>query len=261
VTLYEDNNTTANRLVNSCQPLFETIGAQKGFWLDIQTFKAAFFQHFLTKFNVSWQSSSPHYRIQRPSRSRNKTNQETRLRLQNRWQSRSRQAGPSPDAVSERPRCGGGPSPAESVFTRPIRDGLPSHHRSFTNEWQREPEELERRMTASREKSRDFHDATAHTLAALCRKSRPHSRPRHFQMVHSGQGNRSWTKQGLLGSHRKRKRISSEPSPYPLPNPRHARNTQTSDDIHRSSARQTGHTNSKSKRHSNSSRTASTSTS
>jgi hypothetical protein len=59
--LYEDNNTTANRLVNSCQPLFETIGAPKGFWFDIQTFKAAFFQDFLTKFNVSWQSSSPHY--------------------------------------------------------------------------------------------------------------------------------------------------------------------------------------------------------
>jgi hypothetical protein len=61
VTLYEDKNTTANRLVNSCRPLFETMEAPVGFWSDNQPFKAAFFQDFLDKFNVSWNSSSPYY--------------------------------------------------------------------------------------------------------------------------------------------------------------------------------------------------------
>jgi hypothetical protein len=54
-------NTTANRLVNSCRPLFETMGAPEGFWSDNQPFKSAFFQDFLAKFNVSWHSSSPYY--------------------------------------------------------------------------------------------------------------------------------------------------------------------------------------------------------
>ncbi len=65
------------------------------------------------------------------------------------------------------PRCGGGPSPAESVFGRPIRDSLPSHARSFSKEWQRPTDELERRVDASRERSKKFYNATTHTLAAL----------------------------------------------------------------------------------------------
>jgi hypothetical protein len=35
--------------------------APVGFWSDNQPFKAAFFQDFLAKFNVSWHSSSPYY--------------------------------------------------------------------------------------------------------------------------------------------------------------------------------------------------------
>jgi hypothetical protein len=168
VALYDDKNTTANRLVNSCRPLFATMGAPEGFWSDNQPFKAAFFQDFLAKFNVSWHSSSPHY-------SKSNGRAETEIKQIKKLVCGSRTDGKlDPDKLAQAlmlfrnaPRCGGGPSPAESLFNRPIRDGLPSHHRSFTNEWQREPEELERRMTASREKSREFHDATAHTLAVL----------------------------------------------------------------------------------------------
>ena len=65
------------------------------------------------------------------------------------------------------PRCGGGPSPAENLFGRPIRDGLPAHARSFKKEWQRQSEELERRTEAAREKSIEFDNATAHPLTAL----------------------------------------------------------------------------------------------
>lgn len=83
---------------------------------------------------------------------------------------------------------------------------------------------------------------------------------RFRKLVHPRQDNRSRTKQGLPGLYRKRKRIPPEPSAPPLPSPRNARNARTSDDI-RSSARPTRRTNPKSKCHSNSSRTASTSTS
>jgi hypothetical protein len=168
VTLYEDKNTTANRLVNSCRPLFETMGAPEGFWSDNQPFKAAFFQDSLAKFNVSWHSSSPHY-PKSNGRAEAEIKQIKKLVCGSKTDGRV-----DPDKMAKAlmlfrnaPRCGGGPSPAESVFNRPIRNGLPSRHRSFTNEWQREPEELERRMTASREKSREFYDANAHTLAAL----------------------------------------------------------------------------------------------
>ena len=61
VTIYDDKNTTANLLVNSCRTLFATMGAPKGLWSDNQPFKAAFFQDFLAKFKVSWHSSSPHH--------------------------------------------------------------------------------------------------------------------------------------------------------------------------------------------------------
>jgi hypothetical protein len=165
VTLYDDKNTTANRLVNSCQPLFATMGAPEGFWSDNQPFKAAFFQDFLAKFNVSWHSSSPHY-------SKSNGRAEAEIKQIKKIVCGSRTDGTiDPDQAlmlfCNAPRCGGVPSPAESLFNRTIRDGLLSHYRSFTNEWQREPEELKRRMTASREKSREFNDATAHTFAAL----------------------------------------------------------------------------------------------
>jgi hypothetical protein len=65
------------------------------------------------------------------------------------------------------PRCGGGPSPAESVFGRPIRDGLPAHARSFAQEWQRPTDELDKRAEASREKSKEFYNTKTHTLPVL----------------------------------------------------------------------------------------------
>ena len=168
VTLYDDKNTSANRLVNSCRTLFATMGAPEGFWSDNQPFKAALFQDFLTKYQVSWHSSSPHY-PKSNGRAEVEIKQIKKLVCGSKTDGRV-----DPDKLTQAlmlfrnaPRCGGGPSPAESVFNRPIRDGLPLHQRAFTNQWQREPEELERRVIASREKSRKFHDATAHTLAVL----------------------------------------------------------------------------------------------
>ena len=168
VTLYDDKNTSANRLVNSCRPLFATMGAPEGFWSDNQPFKAAFFQDFLAKFNVSWHSSSPHY-PQSNGRAEAEIKQIKKLVCGSKTDGRV-----DPDKLAQAlmlyrnaPRCGGGPSPAESLFNRPIRDGLPAHTRSFKKEWQREPEELERRVVAAREKSEKFHNATAHSLAVL----------------------------------------------------------------------------------------------
>ena len=168
VTLYDDKKTSANRLINSCRSLFATMGSPEGFWSDNQPFKSASFQDFLAKFKVSWHSSSPHY-PQSNGRAEAEIKQIKKLISGSKTDGRT-----DPDKLAQAmmlfrnaPRCGGGPSPAESVFNRPIRDSLPSHHRSFTNEWQREPEELERRATASRERSKEFHDATTYTLTAL----------------------------------------------------------------------------------------------
>lgn len=65
------------------------------------------------------------------------------------------------------PRCGGGASPAEAVFGHPIRDTLPAHPRSFTNQWQRPEEELKERTEAARERSAAFYNRTAHPLTDL----------------------------------------------------------------------------------------------
>jgi hypothetical protein len=117
VTLYEDKNTTANRLVNSCRPLFETMDAPEGFWSDNQPFKAAFFQDSLAKFNVSWHSSSPHY-PKSNGRAEAEIKQIKKLVCVSKTDGRV-----DPDKMAKAlmlfrnaPRCGGGPSPAESVF-------------------------------------------------------------------------------------------------------------------------------------------------
>ena len=168
VTVYGDKNTTASRLANSCRALFSVMGAPVGFWSDNQPFKATFFQDFLTKFNVAWHSSSPHY-PQSNGRAEAEIKQIKKL-----VQGAKTDGKIDLDKLAQSlmlyrnaPRCGGGPSPAESLFNRPIRDGLPAHTRSFQKEWQREPEELERRVVAAREKSQIFYNTTAHSLAVL----------------------------------------------------------------------------------------------
>ena len=143
VTMYNDKNTTAHRLINSSRAFFATFSAPEGFWSDNQPFKAAAFQDFLRTYNVSWHSSSPHY-PQSNGRAKAEIKQIKKLicgsKVGGKWN-----ADKMIQALMlfrNAPRCGGGPSPAESVFGRPIRDGLPAHKRSFTKEWQRPTEEL-----------------------------------------------------------------------------------------------------------------------
>ena len=114
VTLYDDKNTTANRLVNSCRPLFAAMGAPEGFWSDNQPFKAALFQDFLTKYQVSWHSSSLHY-SKSNGREEAEVKQIKEIVCGSRTDSRI-----DPDKLAQAlmlfrnaPRCGGGPSPAE----------------------------------------------------------------------------------------------------------------------------------------------------
>ena len=163
--MYNDKNSTAYRLVNSFRTFFSTMGAPEGLWTDNQPFKAAEFQDLLREFNVSWHSSSPHY-------SQSNVRAEAKIKAIKKLVSGSTVGGKwdankMAHAFRNAPRCGGGPSPAESVFGRPIRDSLPSHARSFAKEWQRQTDELERRVEVSRERSRKFYDATTHTLPTL----------------------------------------------------------------------------------------------
>ena len=168
VTMYGDKNTTAHRLANSSRAFFSTMGAPEGLWSDNQPFKAAAYQDLLRKYNVSWHSSSPHY-PQSNGRAEAEIKQIKKLvcgsKVGGRWD--ADQMAHALMLFRNAPRCGGGPSPAESVFGRPIRDGLPAHARSFAKEWQRPTEELERRVEAAREKSREFYNAHTHTLAEL----------------------------------------------------------------------------------------------
>ena len=144
------------------------MGAPEGLWSDNQPFKAAAYQDLLRKYNVSWHSSSPHY-PQSNGRAEAEIKQIKKLvcgsKVGGRWD--ADQMAHALMLFRNAPRCGGGPSPAESVFGRPIRDGLPAHARSFAKEWQRPTEELERRVEAAREKSREFYNAHTHTLAEL----------------------------------------------------------------------------------------------
>lgn len=105
--------------------------------------------------------------VQWPSRSRNQTNKKLICgsKVGGKWDAdKMRQA---LMLFQNAPRCGGGPSPVENVFGRPIRDGLPAHKRSFTKEWQRPTEELERRVDAAREKNKEFYNTNTRVLGNL----------------------------------------------------------------------------------------------
>jgi hypothetical protein len=166
--MYNDKNTTAYRLANSSRTFFSTMGAPEGLWSDNQPFKADEFQQVLRKFNVTWHSSSPHY-PQSNGRAEAEIKEIKKLvsgsKVGGRWD--ADKMAQALMLFRNAPRCGGGPSPAESVFGRPIRDNLPAHARSFAQEWQRPTDELDRRTEAAREKSKEYYNSNTHMLPVL----------------------------------------------------------------------------------------------
>ena len=168
VTMFRDKNTTAWRLSNAFRDFFSTFGAPIRLWTDNQPFKAAEFQDFLQSYGVTWGSCSPHYQQSNGRAEAEVKTMKTLVhgaKVGGKW---------NEDKMARAlllfrntPRCGGGPSPAESVFGRLIRDALPCHARAFSKEWQRPEEELQHRTEAARGRSEAFYNATAHTLAAL----------------------------------------------------------------------------------------------
>ncbi|MFO0203429.1 MAG: hypothetical protein ACK528_09905, partial [Alphaproteobacteria bacterium] len=58
----------------------------------------------------------------------------------------------------------GGQSPAQMVFSRPVRDCLPAHRRSFAAEWQKDADVLEKRARRAKELRTEHFNRRAHTL-------------------------------------------------------------------------------------------------
>jgi hypothetical protein len=58
-------------------------------------------------------------------------------------------------------------SPAQLIFNRPIRDGLPAHRRSFASEWQKEAREIEQSQRKMLEKTTNYYNRDAKDLPEL----------------------------------------------------------------------------------------------
>ncbi len=138
VTMFQNKNSTAGRLLEAFQTLFvATGGAPVKLWTDNVPFQAAEFQAFLRDWDVSWASSSPHY-PQSNGRAQVGIKSMKKLVI-------GCKTGGRPDAnklaksfllFRNAPRMGGA-SPAQLVINRPVRDSLPAHRRSFAPEWQK----------------------------------------------------------------------------------------------------------------------------
>ena len=168
VVLFPNKNTTANRLIIAFREFFVSSGgAPTKLWTDNSPFQAAEFQAFLSDWKISWGSSSPHY-------AQSNGRAEAGIKSMKKLVIGSKSGGrPDPDKLAKAillfrnaPRLGGA-SPAQLVFNRPIRDGLPAHHRSFAPEWQQAAEILEQRShrTLTRQVAR--YNRSAHPLPAF----------------------------------------------------------------------------------------------
>jgi hypothetical protein len=131
---------------------------------DNSPFKAAEFQLFLKDWGISFGSSSPHYH-------QSNGRAEASIKSMTKLVKGSRSGGQvDPDKLAKAillfrnaPRYGGA-SPAQLVFNRPVRDGLPAHRRFFASEWQRAAHMLEERTKHAIEKNTAHYNQSTRLL-------------------------------------------------------------------------------------------------
>ena len=165
---FKDVNTSARQVIHETRLFFSQVGAPLKFWSDNgPQFAAAEFKQFLTDWGIIGGTSSPHYA---QSNGRAEAEVKTMKKL---IVGSSTSGSFNPDKFAKAilmfrnaPRLGGA-SPAQLVFSRPVRDTLPAHHRSFAAEWQQAATELEQRALDAKENRITHYNSTAHDLKPL----------------------------------------------------------------------------------------------
>lgn len=166
--MFTDKQTTARRLVEEFREFFVSIGgAPVKLWSDNSLFPSAEFQDFLRDWNVAWGSSSPHF-------PQSKGRAEVGIKSIKSLVTGSRTGGKFDKNKMAKalllyrnaPRLGL-QSPAQLVFNRPIRDGLPAHRRSYAPEWQNNAREIEAKSLKAQEKSAAYYNQNAKDLKEL----------------------------------------------------------------------------------------------
>ncbi|XP_046647670.1 uncharacterized protein LOC124337676 [Daphnia pulicaria] len=166
---FPDTNTSTRRVIDALRSFFTCgAGAPVKLWSDGgPQFKSDEFLAFLRDWDISNGRSSPHH-PQSNGYAESAVKSMKKL-IAGSWSSGSF----DPDTFGKalllfrNAPMSGGASPSQIVFSRPTRDLLPAHRRSFAPEWQQAAELLEKRAQRAKELQIQHFNRTAHPLPPL----------------------------------------------------------------------------------------------
>jgi hypothetical protein len=166
---FPDTNMSTRRVIDTLRSFFTCgAGAPVKLWSDGgPQFKSDEFLAFLRDWDISNGRSSPHH-PQSNGYAESAVKSMKKL-IAGSWSSGSF----DPDTFGKalllfrNAPMSGGASPSQIVFSRPTRDLLPAHRRSFAPEWQQAAELLEKRAQRAKELQIQHFNRTAHPLPPL----------------------------------------------------------------------------------------------
>jgi transposase InsO family protein len=166
---FPDTNTSTRRVIDALRSFFTCgAGAPVKLWSDGgPQFKSDEFLAFLRDWDISNGRSSPHH-PQSNGYAESAVKSMKKL-IAGSWSSGSF----DPDKFGKalllfrNAPMSGGASPSQIVFSRPTRDLLPAHRRSFAPKWQQAAELLEKRAQHAKELQIQHFNRSAHPLPPL----------------------------------------------------------------------------------------------
>lgn len=168
VVVFKDEKTTARRVIDAVRAFFISVGVAVKFWSDNgPQFASAEFAQFLREWGVSAGTSSPHF--PQSNGIAEAGIKSIKKLLAGSWTAGAFDEDEFGKAIllfRNAPR-NGGPSPAQMVFRRPVRDCLPAHRRSFASEWQQATDVMEKKARRVTEKRMEYFNRRTQPLTAL----------------------------------------------------------------------------------------------